>query len=432
MAVSVGNFVKKSDGTGQQTFAHGLGTTPKALILASTRNTAAGSYTSNLFQCFGFTDGTSSFCVTQYDDGAAATQNSSSGRSDTLFYQVTTDNNVDANAAFVSWDATNVTINWTANTAVAAIVGFIAIGGTPARAKVTTYNTGTATGALSITGVGFLPAAAIHIHDGRESTTVPQAVAHAGFGIGVAAGNGQWYLYGRGVDAGTFGVYKGLSDNDAILIKCDSNALVDGQISHTAFTTDGETVNREVATSASMTVGVLFLAGIQLDAASFSKSTNTSVPVAQNVAASFLSTAVLTATDSKISGALPADLRIAVGFSNGTNEYTTSSVAIDSTDPTETFSFTSTTKGIVLSDNTTPTTTAEADISFGSNAITYTWTTNDADAHRLRVLAFGAESAPKGTGGKGKGGNQPGPGEPPKKPLRTSLSKSWKWDRGWR
>jgi hypothetical protein len=38
----------------------------------------------------------------------------------------------------------------------------------------------------------------------------------------------------------------------------------------------------------------------------------------------------------------------------------------------------------------------------------------------------------KGTGGKGKGGNTPGPGEPPKKPLRTSLSKSWKWDRGWR
>ena len=38
----------------------------------------------------------------------------------------------------------------------------------------------------------------------------------------------------------------------------------------------------------------------------------------------------------------------------------------------------------------------------------------------------------KGSGGKGKGGNNPGPGEPPKKPLRTSLSKSWKWDRGWR
>ena len=43
-----------------------------------------------------------------------------------------------------------------------------------------------------------------------------------------------------------------------------------------------------------------------------------------------------------------------------------------------------------------------------------------------------APTGGKGSGGKGKGGNTPGPGEPPKKPLRTSLSKSWKWDRGWR
>jgi hypothetical protein len=432
MAVSVGNFVKKSDGTGQQTFAHGLGTTPKALILASTRNTAAGSYTSNLFQCFGFTDGTSSFCVSQYSDGAAGTSNSTSGRSNTLFYQVTTDDNVDANASFVSWDATNVTINWTANTAVAAIVGFIAIGGSPVQAKVVTYNTGTATGALSVTGAGFTPTAAIHIHDSKQTTTVPSLSAIAGFGIGAASGSAQWYIYGRSSDAQAFSFDKGFSDNDSILFKCDSVAVVDGQISHTAFTTDGETVNRDVATVASMTVGVLFLRGLNLDATSFSKTTNTSVPVAQNVAVAFTPVAALTVTDSKVSGALAPDLRIGVGFSDGTNEYTTASIGIDSQDPTETFSFTSTTKGIVLCDNATPATSAEADITFGSNIATYTWTTNDADEHRLRVLAFGAELPTGGAKGKGKGGNNPGPGEPPKKPLRTSLSKSWKWDRGWR
>ena len=49
------------------------------------------------------------------------------------------------------------------------------------------------------------------------------------------------------------------------------------------------------------------------------------------------------------------------------------------------------------------------------------------------VGSFGAPaSGGKGSGGKGKGGQTPGPGENPKKPLRTSLSKSWKWDRGWR
>jgi hypothetical protein len=54
------------------------------------------------------------------------------------------------------------------------------------------------------------------------------------------------------------------------------------------------------------------------------------------------------------------------------------------------------------------------------------------DIMAMQVAVMPGVSGGKGSGGKGKGGNQPGPGEPPKKPLRTSLSKSWKWDRGWR
>jgi hypothetical protein len=64
-----------------------------------------------------------------------------------------------------------------------------------------------------------------------------------------------------------------------------------------------------------------------------------------------------------------------------------------------------------------------------------------AGTHEFDIFSVGTDGDPaasallgpgKGSGGKGKGGNQPGPGEPPKKPLRTSLNKSWKWDRGWR
>jgi hypothetical protein len=57
----------------------------------------------------------------------------------------------------------------------------------------------------------------------------------------------------------------------------------------------------------------------------------------------------------------------------------------------------------------------------------------DGDATETAVLSITyAAGGGKGSGGKGKGGQTPGPGGPPKKPLRTSLSKSWKWDRGWR
>jgi hypothetical protein len=65
-----------------------------------------------------------------------------------------------------------------------------------------------------------------------------------------------------------------------------------------------------------------------------------------------------------------------------------------------------------------------------------------AATHEFDIFSVGTNgdaapsSAPssggRGSGGKGKGGQTPNPGEPPKKPLRTSLNKSWKWDRGWR
>ena len=59
------------------------------------------------------------------------------------------------------------------------------------------------------------------------------------------------------------------------------------------------------------------------------------------------------------------------------------------------------------------------------------WDGDSARAAKLEIVYVNPAGG-RGSGGKGKGGNQPGPGEPPKKPLRTSLSKSWKWDRGWR
>ena len=80
---------------------------------------------------------------------------------------------------------------------------------------------------------------------------------------------------------------------------------------------------------------------------------------------------------------------------------------------------------------------ASASIATATRAVTGTAT----DANPLWVSTSGQPAfmvaitpnlGGKGSGGKGKGGNTPGPGEPPKKPLRTSLSKSWKWDRGWR
>jgi hypothetical protein len=437
MAVSVSLHTKSTSVSlpVAQSFPHGLGETPKAAIFVMSRGVSGG-YVSNAFYAVGFTDGTTSFSVALASDGANATaSNATSGRRADPLHAVLYGETTPVIGTFVSWDSTNINLSWTANNNEAWNIGIIAIGGATVSAKVVTWATGTTTGNLSITGAGFTPTTAIHLHDGRESAIVPSLGADAHIGIGaVDSGGSQWYVYARAADGSAFSVCGSDSGSDAVMWKMSQLNAEDGKASHVSFGGDGETVNRETATAGSMTVGTLFLKGIQTDAITFAKSTNTSVPVAQNAATSISPVAVLLASDCKVSGAVRSDARFTLGVAGSGAEATFQYQDVSAADPTLAFDFVSTTKGIVLSDDDTPTTTAEADVTLSGSNVALSWTTNNANALVINGLAFGAidSAGGKGSGGKGKGGQTPGPGEPPKKPLRTSLSKSWKWDRGWR
>jgi hypothetical protein len=436
MAVSVTLHTKSTNTSVpvSQSFPHGLGSTPKAAIFVMSRGLVGG-YQSNSFFAMGVTDGTTHFSVATASDGAAATSNASSGRRADPIHAVLWGETTPVIGTFVSWDATNINLSWTANNNEAWNIGIIALGGTNVSAKVLTWATGTATGNLAITGVGFRPTAAIHLHDGRESVTVPSVGGDAHIGLGVADSNAagsQWYVFERANDNTPAGATFSESDDDALVWKMDGSGVTDGKASHVSFGSDGETVSRTTATGASMTVGALFLKGIQAAAFTFLKSTNTSVPVAQNVSIAVAPTAVLLASHCKDSGDRP-DGRFALGIAGSGVEATFQIQDINAADPTGAFDFVSTTKGFAMSDDDTPTTTAEADVTFSGSSVAFSWTTNNNADTVINGLAFGGdEGGTKGSGGKGGGGNQPGPGEPPKKPLRTSLSKSWKWDRGWR
>jgi hypothetical protein len=435
MAVSV-TLHTKSVGAApaSQSFPHGLGMVPKAAIFVMSRGLAGG-YQANAFMTVGFTDGTTSYSCASGSDGGAGTSATSSGRQPHPICGVSFTDTFHTIGEFVSWDSTNITINFSTNLAEAWNIGIVAIGGSTVSAKVTTWETGTATGNLDITGAGFAPTTAIHIHDGRESVVSPSVGAGAHIGIGaVDSGGGQWAYFGQALDGTTTGQTVSHSVSDALLWKIDGLTIEDGVASHVSFGGDGETVNRTVATDSSMLMGVLFLKGIQSDAFTFSKSTNTSVPVAQNAATSISPVAVLLASACKTAAAADAHYRLAIGMADGDTEATFQVQDINAADPTVSSDFVSTSKGFAMSDNSTPSTTAEADVTFSGSNVAFSWTTNNAVASVINGLAFGAidSAGGKGSGGKGKGGNTPGPGEPPKKPLRTSLSKSWKWDRGWR
>ena len=422
MVVNIGTLATPTS-TGQVSYAHGLGVVPKAIIFNIGTVSSLTGYSNNAFLGWGFTDGTDSFSVAAASDGGVTTSNTSSSRRAAPVHLVVWAESAFIISAFVSWDATNFTLDWTTVDVSAFKVNWLAIGGNSIDAKVLTWATGTSTGNVVISGVGFRPTTAIHIHDGVESTTVPVATAdaHLGFGCVDQTGSaGQWYVYGRADDNLADSDTYGESNNDAVVWKCDGSGVEDGKASHVSFGQGTETVNIDTAPGASMTVGALFLRGINTDAFSFNKSTDVGVPVAQSQTISITPAAVITMSCCKAATDLP-DCRVAIGMADGDAEQSLQWTDIDAAATTVATSFISTDKGIAITDNDTPTTTAQADVTFSGSRVIYTWTTNNAVATRLRGLAFassgggggGGGGPGGGGGGGGPGGPGPGPGGPP-------------------
>src|SRR6185503_15352436 len=88
-----------------------------------------------------------------------------------------------AEADLTSWDATNVTINWTTQVGAYAgyYINYIAIGGSEVSAKVVNWQAPTATGNSAVTGVGFKPDVVIHGFSGSALTTTPPFNQASGF-----------------------------------------------------------------------------------------------------------------------------------------------------------------------------------------------------------------------------------------------------------
>ena len=185
-----------------------------------------------------------------------------------------------AEADLQSWDATNFTLNWTANNGPAYVVHFIAIGGPTVSAKLVNWTMATATGNKSVTGVGFQPDVVLHAHLGQDFTAAaPASGTDAHFGLGVMdKSGGQWanaVLSVNGVPANT---QRGQQTNGC-LYDLDSALTVQKKASFVSMDADGFTVNFTNATSAlAGQVISLALKGVPSKAGSFLKSSTSSSP----------------------------------------------------------------------------------------------------------------------------------------------------------
>src|SRR5262245_38881916 len=166
-AIKVGSFTKTTGGApATQLVPHGLGQTPKAIILWTEGKTNQ-SFSPNSLYAFGMTDGTTSKSVAMASQTSSFTQVAGRLLANRPLTIVDWNPIVLAEADLQSWDANNFTLNWIVNNATAYVVHFIAIGGPGVSAKVVSWTMGTTIGSKAVTGVGFAPDLVLHAHAGN-------------------------------------------------------------------------------------------------------------------------------------------------------------------------------------------------------------------------------------------------------------------------
>ncbi|HEY7160728.1 MAG TPA: hypothetical protein VH815_05680, partial [Acidobacteriota bacterium] len=377
--IKTGSFTKAT-ANGNQVLAHGLGTTPKAVIFWSTgRNNEA--FGTSFHYAFGATDGTTSRCSSAASQDNVGTSNASRRISTTPLTFVEWGENVVAEATFVSWNATNITLNWTTNNNQAYVIHFVAIGGTDVQAKVIGWTMPTATGNFSVTGTGFRPDVVIHSHVGSGYTDALNASAdNAAIATGVmdtegAVSSSEILI----VDAAGTSDTQRNQRTDACFTAINNALGVTKQATLASMDNNGFTLNFSVANGNAANAFSLSLKGLNSHTGAFNKST-AGAPASQTVTGvGFTPTFVFFSSFMDVAQGAPVDQgRYGQGASDGTTEGSSTFQDTNGQGTTSVDSIDKTSKVFVKVDNNTPTINAEADLtSFNSNGFTLNWTTND-------------------------------------------------------
>ncbi len=392
-AFKVGSFTKSTGAApASQTVAHGLGTTPKAIIFWTNGKTNESFSASFLFG-FGVMDGTTSKSVGASSQDAVGTSNASRRVANKALTIIQWSETVLAEADFSSWDATNFTISWSTNNATAYVIHFIAIGGSDVSAKVVGWQMATATGNQSVTGVGFKPNVVIHGYANSGFETAPSSNdVNAGLGAGVMDADGdQWVSDIFSSDGSNTSNTQRGQRTDSTIFAFDSGLAVTKQASWVSMDTDGFTVNFSTANARTTQAFSLALKGVNVKPGSFNKSTAAATATQAITGVGFKPKVVMLASFQDTSQTNPvAHTRFGFGASDGTTQGSSAFQDTDNLGTTSVDGIDKTSKVFMKVNNNTPAIDAEASLaSLDNDGFTLSWTTNDAVATQILYLALG-------------------------------------------
>jgi hypothetical protein len=391
--LAVGTFTKSTNTSVpvSQAIGHGLGETPKALIIWTMGKTST-TLGANARFGFGFSDMTTSRSVGCESDDGVSPSPAHRRMSDALVTLVDQAGVVRSEADLQSVDATNFTLRWTTNNSSAYIFHFIAIGGTHVSAKVINWTMRTSTGNQSITGVGFKPDVALHIHVGSGHTGgTPDTSQHAGFGLGAMDGQGnEWAFATFSTDATNPTDTSRYQRINRSLVSVGGSQTETKDASWVSMDSDGFTLGYSNANASAGQVASLALKGLQAYAGSFSKATGGATATQSVIGIPFRPRIVFLAGVQDVARTTgQAHARFGLGASDGTTEGAGAMQDMDDVGTGSIDGVSSTTKVFVKVNNSTPSTDAAADLtSLDAAGFTLGWTTNDAVATEMLYLAL--------------------------------------------
>ncbi len=383
--IKVGSFIRPSGAS--NTFAHGLGDTPKALILW-TANRQDETVGTDFRFGLGITDqDKTSRAVSVFVEDKASTPTNSSRHSSTgAIAIIDSGETLRARATVSSWDSTNITLSWDTNLShTSDVIHFVAISGSAVLSKVIEWTTPTtATNPYEVTGVGFQPTAVIHMAIGDSITgAAPQSAAawHLGMGVMDASGN-QWGNMVAGDDAVTTTNTARAMMSDASLVFINTTPAITKKASYVSMDNSGFSLNFSTVTSATASrVFSLALQGVRANAGAFNKvaspTNSQSVTTVGYAPAAVLFGTIIANT----STAAQTSARWGIGAADGTTEGSTILVEPDNRTLPQCGVADKTSKGLVKtntgSNGVDATLDSEADVSLTSNGFSASWTTNE-------------------------------------------------------
>jgi hypothetical protein len=386
----VGSFTKSTGSAPvNQAVPHGLGKTPKGIILwtlGKTDETMSASYLYGI----GFTDGSTSYSSAIASQDNSGTSNASRRMANKALTIVQWGEATVAEADLYSWDSTNFTLRWTTNNTTAYVIHYLVLSGNVS-AKVVNWQAPNGTGSKTVSGIGFQPDVVISAYNGDSYVTVGQNISGAGHGLGVMdkAGN-QWATYTLSQDASSRSDTQRGQQTNATIYSFDNGLYVRKRANFSSMNADGFTVNFTVSNSNLSQVCSLALRGLDVKAGNFTKSTGTA-PINQGITGmGFMPDAVLLASFQDIARTNPvAQARFGFGAGDGTTQGSSAFTDTNNQGTTSVHANDKTSKVFMKVNNNTPAIDAEANLySTDMDGFTLRWTTNDTVQTQILYLGL--------------------------------------------